>query len=121
MFKSFTFLLALLVPFSAFAMDYSHPMAPTNYTECVSYATEIVRVVEYLKENEVDPNESITIFDVIVEEEKGQEKEALEMFVNDAKIWYKSSQYHYKPKLIYMKVLGECEIEIIEQRVKDIE
>ncbi|MGM0694530.1 MAG: hypothetical protein ACQEUN_14140 [Pseudomonadota bacterium] len=122
---------------STIAMDYSHPFAPSNTTECVKYATRVLDNVEKLIEREADRDKSASEFfeekeddvraylkssnDNISEEKVDLYVEYMRMLTEDVMTWYRSSKYGYIPEVAYQQILADCDIGIMEAEMEELE
>ncbi|WP_168016609.1 hypothetical protein [Halomonas salinarum] len=120
------------------AMDYSHPEAPSNMTECVEYANNVVSLVEKMQESEIPRDisreryeENLSEKIVQIAHENGTEDklndETLERVVEylmlthwDAYNWYKSTQYGVQPEVIYQTAWADCDIGVADQEQKEL-
>lgn len=110
---------------TAFAMDYSHPMAPKNSTDCVSYATMVLDAVELMREKGDDADTYAERASKGLKNDdtfNDLEKEYMRLLLNDAITWYRSSKYAYDPQMAYVTLTTECEIESMQaQYERDME
>lgn len=113
-----------------YAMDYSHPLAPKDTTDCVDYATTVLDGVENAMENETDRNKDVS---EIMQEKRAALVEKLrsikpdisnedidiqfsymKLMVEDIMSWYRSSKYSFDPQYAYQSLLADCEIGVME-------
>jgi len=121
------FISFVALPLSAKSMDYSHPLAPKNTTDCVDYATFVVDTVEKLIESGADRDLSRDeLFSAMKlnEGKRANQKypEFSKMVAWDSYVWYRSTKYAYDPSSTYLQILTECEFAVIDKDYeKDME
>lgn len=125
-----------MVSSASFAIDYSHPAAPSNTTDCVSYATTVVEIVERMIKEDYDRSMSMEEYLSGIDErieDKASEGEELsdnaifltKAIARDAFVWYRSAKYGFNPEMTYAQLRMECEMGVIdkdyEEDMKDLE
>ncbi|MGM0985566.1 MAG: hypothetical protein ACQEXI_01095 [Pseudomonadota bacterium] len=136
MYKTTTAIFTILLSGNVLAMDYSHPFAPSNTTECVKYTTMVLDNVEQLIENDFDRDVTASELFKIKEdgirsrldksdEDMSQKKEDLyveymRLLINDVITWYRSAKYSFDPRFAYETLLADCEIGIVDAEMEEM-